>query len=146
MTEAQAQAAAVSFAHCMRAHGVVSFPDPTSPRQFKESFNSIATHAPNFQSAAAACQHILGPAPPPQRDTRSRAQVDAMLAFARCFRSHGFPSFPDPTSTGLVSHQMLASAGISLNQPAVVQVADSCVGVTHGLITKAMVARFAAGQ
>ena len=59
-------------------------------------------------------------------------------------RSHGFPSFPDPTSTGNLNHEMLANAGIDLHQPAVVQAADACVGVTHGLITRADVARFIA--
>jgi hypothetical protein len=41
---------------------------------------------------------------------------------------------------------MLASAGIDLHQPAVLQAADACVGVTHGVITKAVVARFVAGH
>jgi hypothetical protein len=41
---------------------------------------------------------------------------------------------------------MLAKAGINLHQPALVQAADACVGVTHRLITKATVARFIAGQ
>ena len=69
-----------------------------------------------------------------------------MLAFARCIRSHGFPSFPDPTSSGELTHEMLANAGINLHQPAVLQAADACVGVTHGVITKAVVARFVAGH
>jgi hypothetical protein len=60
-------------------------------------------------------------------------------------RGHGFPSFPDPTSSGDLTYQMLATAGIDLHQPAVVQAADACVGVTHGFITKAGVARFIAG-
>jgi hypothetical protein len=75
-----------------------------------------------------------------------QAHVAAMLAFARCMRSHGFRSFPDPTSTGFVSRQMLANAGVNLQQPTVLPVADACVSVTHGLITKADVARVAAGQ
>ena len=41
---------------------------------------------------------------------------------------------------------MLANAGIDLHQPAVMQAADACVGVTHGFITKAAVARFVAGH
>jgi hypothetical protein len=41
---------------------------------------------------------------------------------------------------------MLASAGINVHEPAVVRAADACVSVTHGVITKADVARFAAGQ
>jgi hypothetical protein len=36
---------------------------------------------------------------------------------------------------------MVTQAGINLHQPAVLQAADACVGVTHGLITKAAVAR-----
>jgi hypothetical protein len=41
---------------------------------------------------------------------------------------------------------MLAQAGINLHQPAVLDAADACVSVTHGVITKAVVARFVAGQ
>ena len=69
-----------------------------------------------------------------------------LVRFAGCMRGHGFPGFPDPTSTGLVSSQMLANAGIKLHQPAVLPAADGCVSVTDGLITKADVARVAAGQ
>jgi hypothetical protein len=69
-----------------------------------------------------------------------------VLAFARCLRSHGFPNFPDPNSSGQVTHQMLAQAGINLQQPAITQTADACVGVTHGILTRAGVARFVAGQ
>ena len=69
-----------------------------------------------------------------------------MLAFARCLRSHGFANFPDPSSSGDLTHQMLANAGINLHQPAMLQAADACVSVTHGVITKTAVARFVAGQ
>ena len=54
------------------------------------------------------------------------------MAFAHCMRSHGFLSFPDPTSRGQVTPQMLANAGINLQQPAVLQSGDACVSVTHG--------------
>jgi hypothetical protein len=40
---------------------------------------------------------------------------------------------------------MLARARINLHQPAIAQAADDCVSVTHGVITRAMVARFIAG-
>jgi hypothetical protein len=145
LTQAQIQQDLVRFVGCMRSHRVRNLPDPiTSPREFKDA---LGTTTPTFQSAANACQHLLPggrlvsvPAP------HSQAQIAAMLAFARCMRSHGFPNFPDPTSTGLVSLQMLASAGINLQQPAVLPAADACVSVTHGMITKADVARVAAGQ
>jgi formylglycine-generating enzyme required for sulfatase activity len=40
---------------------------------------------------------------------------------------------------------MIAAAGIDLRQPAAQQAGDACVRVTHGLLTKAGVARFIAG-
>jgi hypothetical protein len=148
LTYAQAQQAAVNFAGCMRSHGVPSFPDPTSPGEFKLSMSSgsAVTRSPAFQSAAGACQHLLGGNPPSENAAHGRTQTAALLAFARCLRSHGFPGFPDPTSSGQISHEMIANAGINLHQPAVLQAADACVGVTHGVITKALVARFVAGR
>ncbi len=147
---AQAQQDAVSFAQCMRSRGVPSFPDPTSPQEFKFSLSPSSganTRSPAFQSAETACQHLLpGGGPPGQSAAQDQAHTAALLAFARCLRGHGFPNFPDPNSSGQVTHEMLATAGINLHQPAVLQAADACAGVTHGVITKASVARFVTGQ
>ncbi len=51
----------------------------------------------------------------------SRAGIAELLAFARCIRSQGFASFPDPTSSGGITHQMVAAVGINLHQPEVYQ-------------------------
>jgi hypothetical protein len=72
--------------------------------------------------------------------------VAGALAFARCIRAHGFPSFPDPSSNGDITHEMVARAGIDLDQPAVLRAADACAPVTHGVITRASVAHFIAGH
>jgi hypothetical protein len=69
-----------------------------------------------------------------------------MVAYAQCMRTHGVPNFPDPTSSGQVTHEILAKAGIDVHQSGVLQAADACVSVTHGPLTKAAVARFAAGH
>lgn len=144
MTVAQANRDLLRFAACMRAHGVMGLPNPVSePRAFKQSF----TTTPTFTAANATCGHLL----PGQNEQaggsrHTRRQIDAMLAFARCMRGHGFSRFPDPTSDGSVTHQTLARAGIDLHQPAVARSADGCTAVTHGLITPAMVARFIAGH
>ena len=94
-----------------------------------------------------ACRHLL-PASRASRESaaQSRARVTAALAFTRCLRGHGFPRVPDPTSTGELSHEMLAGAGIDVHQPALLRAADACVSVPHGAITKADVARFSAGR
>ncbi len=56
-------------------------------------------------------------------------------------RTHGFPSFPDPTSQGRLTLAMITQAGINLQQPAVLQAGDACVSVSHGQITKGDVAQ-----
>src|ERR1700727_1934196 len=107
----QKQQAVIRFADCVRLHGVPGFPDPTTnPHAFK---NAVNTQAPAFKAAATACQHLLpNGGGPNQSAAPSQAQIAAELAFARCIRSHGFPNFPDPSSTGQLSHEMLANAGI----------------------------------
>jgi hypothetical protein len=144
-TQVQAQEA-VAFSDCMRSHGVSNFPDPGTG-SFKYALAPSTPKSPAFQPAYAACQHLLPDGGPSgQSDTHSPAQIAAMLAFVRCLRRHGFTSFPDPTSTGDLTHEMVANAGINLHQPAVLQAGDACVGVTHGFVTRANVARFVAGQ
>jgi hypothetical protein len=145
----QFQSDAVKFTDCMRSHGIANFPDaptqnnPDSGRTWKNAFQN---KSPAFGSAATACQHFM-----PQSGAHSESsapshrQVAAMLSFARCMRTHGFTQFPDPNGTG-ITREMLAAAGIDLHQPALVSAADACVGVTHGYITKATVARFIAGH
>jgi hypothetical protein len=138
----------IRFTDCMRSHGVPSLPDPTSdPHAFKEALDPATEQAPAFGSAMTACHHLLpGGGSHSQPTPASPAQTAALLAFARCLRGHGFPRFPDPSSTGDITHEMLASAGINLQQPEVVQAADACTSVTHGLLTRADVARFVAGH
>jgi hypothetical protein len=135
----------VKFVQCMGSHGV-PLPNPkTSPRAFKNEFPDHPS--PAFQSAYTICGHLQpGGGPPSQSAAPSQARTAALLAFARCVRSHGFPNFPDPNSSGQVTHQMLAQAGINLQQPAILQSGDACVSVTHGVLTRAAVARFVAGQ
>lgn len=146
-TQARTQAA-FRFAHCMRSHGVSGFPDPTT-RAFKFALtpSSGNTRSPAFRSAVSACQHLLPDGGPSSETAAQRqARITAGLAFARCLRGHGFPSFPDPTSSGELNPEMVTQAGINLHQPAVLHAADGCVSVTHGLITQADVARAVNGS
>jgi hypothetical protein len=142
---AQSQRAVLDFTKCVRSHGVPNIPDPGT-RGWK---NALASQAPAVLAAERTCGRLVPGAMPSsqsQSQAYSPAQTAAMLGFARCLRSHGFRNFPDPTSTGELNHEMLATAGINLHQPALVHAADACVGVTHGIITRAIVARFIAGQ
>ena len=95
----------IALAQCMHAHGVPSFPDPTSgaggpgfavsatPGSSTVSINGINFSGPAFQAAIRVCGLFkrVGSAPQPTEAMRER-----LLAFARCMRSHGVPDFPDP--------------------------------------------------
>ncbi|HEY3979020.1 MAG TPA: hypothetical protein VGM79_17215 [Streptosporangiaceae bacterium] len=91
----------VSFARCMRSHGVPDFPDP-QPGASNEKVPTAAqlsASATQLQAAQSACQHLL---PAGTDDRFPPAEVPfllrGMLPFARCMRSHGVPNFPDPAS------------------------------------------------
>lgn len=132
----------------MHAHGVPGFPDPSPDGEIDKVKITALGDGPKLEAASTTCQHLmptsgLGPAqngPPPQKRFADE------MAFARCIRSHGLAAFPDPTRGGQLTRAMIAGAGIDVHQPAVRQAADACVGVTHGAITKAGVARFISGQ
>lgn len=129
----------------MRAHGVPDFPDPrVSVHNGGQAVSiRVVGHGAGFRRATQDCHGIL---PTPQ-DLAAQNAADAqrrrvaLLAFAACLRAHGFSNFPDPTVDGRLSLTMIAQAGIDLHQPALLRAGDACVGVTHGQITKADVAR-----
>jgi hypothetical protein len=138
-------ASVLRFTECVRSHGVPSIPDPGT-RGWKDT---LASQAPAVLTAERTCARLVPGAMPrdqSQNQTQNPRQTSDELAFAVCMRAHGFRSFPDPTSGGQITHEMLAAAGIDVHQPAALQAADACVSVTGGVITKADVARFVAGR
>jgi hypothetical protein len=141
---AATQNGALAYARCMRSHGVPNFPDPTSSGgNDKEAIVGALQRVDNSQAEAAqtACVHVNGGGPGTgQSAAPGQAQTDAMLAFARCMRSRGFPDFPDPTQ-GQLSPQMVTAAGIDLHQPAVLKAGLACTSVTHGALTRRAVER-----
>jgi hypothetical protein len=140
-----AQSGALAFARCMRSHGLSNWPDPNSSGVFDKSKLLQLGYSESRVRAVeqGACNHLLpqNGGGPDQSAAQRQAHYASLLAFARCLRSHGFLNVPDPTSSGQLTPEMLAQAGINLHQPALLQAADACVGVTHGVLTKANVAR-----
>jgi hypothetical protein len=95
---------ALEFSRCMRGHGVAKFPDltTTSPLtggapKIAASMQQLGVSSSQFQSADNACRHLL---PNGGRTTPAESQQDlnAMRRFAACMRSHGVPTWPDPTN------------------------------------------------
>ncbi len=134
-----------AYARCMHAHGVPNFPDPTSSGGGdKEAVVAALQEVGNSKAEAAqtACVHVNGGSPGTgQSAAQSQAHRAAMLAFAQCMRRRGFANFPDPSSQGELSPEMVTAAGIDLHQPAVLGAGLACTSVTHGLLTRAAVER-----
>jgi len=138
-------AAAFRYASCMRSHGVPNFPEPqivNGPGEhgIKQTITPAISGTPQFETAQRACRGIL-PAPTNRAPAQQHAREQELLAFARCLRSHGIPNFPDPTSQGQMTLEMVHAAGVDLHAPAVLPAAKACIGLTHGEITGADVER-----
>ena len=58
--ESKQYADAVKFSHCMRAHGVSQFPDPSNPGGFSNAaIDALNTSSPAFNSATNTCDSLL---------------------------------------------------------------------------------------
>ncbi len=85
----------------MRAHGVPRYPDASGGDELpsglpKVSLQQLAVSSSVYQAAQRACAHLL---PDGGRISQDQSQRDlqAMRGFARCMRSHGVPTWPDPS-------------------------------------------------
>jgi hypothetical protein len=140
---ATTQTGVLAYSQCMHSHGVPSFPDPDSSGSIPKDKIIALGNSRQFQAAESACQHVmpasgLGPEKTVQ-PTRTRL-ADA-LSFARCMRSRGFPGFPDPTSQGQLTPEMVTAAGIDLHQPNVLSAGLACAPASRGLLTRAAIER-----
>jgi hypothetical protein len=89
----------------MRSRGVSDFPDPTRPPGGGVAFSihggpgsDLNPSNPTFKTAAQACRALLPNGQ--QAQAPSAPNIAAEVTWARCLRSHGVPSFPDPNSQG----------------------------------------------
>ncbi len=138
--------AAFTYSACMRNHGVANFPDPQVVNHNGEHGIRIEAvgpkGSPQFAAAAKACQGIL-PAPngsgSQQTGQQRRTRLADALSFAKCMRSYGVASFPDPTAQGDLSIEMVQAQGIDVRSPAVLKVVKECLPASHGALTPAKV-------
>jgi hypothetical protein len=106
-----------AFAACMRSHGVLNFYLSNTPHTSNTSSElSIMGHyvpgvnpqTAHFSTAMKACKHLLPGGGPGQM---TRQQINQMVKFAACMRSHGYPAYPDPVvQNGGVDEQPLPSS------------------------------------
>ena len=82
----------------MRSHGVPNFPDPDSEGHFPPQSSASDQAKQASLSAQEACKNLL-PSGGGGAGTRGDQQKLAFaLKTARCVRSHGFPTYPDPST------------------------------------------------
>jgi hypothetical protein len=114
---------AVSYARCMRTHGMPSFPDPDSQGQFPPvqiGRNGVTQQA--VQSAQDACRHLQPGGAPGTGQQQGR--VTQALDFSRCMRAHGVPDFPDPsTSNGGIGYNL---SGVDTHSPQFQSAEQAC--------------------
>lgn len=99
-----------ALSKCMRANGLSHFPDPSQgsggvgfPGGLFVSadggltVDGVSFSGPALKKASQACKDYLpgGGSPPPAMTAQQKAQL---LKMARCMRTNGVPSFPDPGS------------------------------------------------
>jgi hypothetical protein len=131
---------ALAYTQCMRAHGELTFPDPTG--QGTVSTGQLDISSAQYLSAANAC-HLLQP---PGGVQLSAAQQEAAtskdLRLAACVRSHGIPNFPDPvvkdgqtgfvtegTGIGVPDPGQLQAAGIDVNSSLFQSAVKTCAAL-----------------
>ena len=137
------QTGLVAYSHCMHSNGVPNFPDPDSSGEIPKDKVIPLVSSPQFAVAEKACQHLmpnrsLGPTETAQP---THIRLADALSFARCMRTRGFPNFPDPTSQGQLTPQMVTAAGIDLHQPNLLSAGLDCVPASHGLLTRSAIER-----
>jgi hypothetical protein len=101
-TSAQQQAAAVlrELVRCARANGMPNMPDLQLDSNGRVSLPPGTPEPP--KSVERACRSIWERLPASARgeEERPRADMQALLRYARCMREHGMPEFPDPSADG----------------------------------------------
>ena len=92
---AQAQQSGLSFARCMRSHGVPSFPDPTATGGIDFGAPGTSSSSPAYRGAENACKSLL-PVKHVPYVAPTAAAYRRLVHWSACMRRHGIPNMPDP--------------------------------------------------
>jgi hypothetical protein len=137
-TNPTGNASPLGLSQCMRAHGISNFPDPSNggltisatPGDATLTVQGITFSGPAFQSAEQACKKYLMPGGrPPQPSAAQRARF---LAFAKCMRASGVPTFSDPVGPVQGAEVAPKHAAANAGSPAFRHAAQACGGMGKG--------------
>jgi hypothetical protein len=108
--------AALSYARCMRSHGVPDFPDPDPDGNFNLPSSPVSSQE---TAANQVCNHLLNVGTP-LNAAQEQHTLSQLVKYAQCMRAHGVPNFPDPQTTnggiGVPGGFTFDTAGRNLDQ------------------------------
>ena len=142
-------ASAFRFVACMRTHGYPNTPDPqvsTSSNggtiiRIRAVQHTGPKHPPAIPKPCRGIMPNPQNASPQQQAAQDAARRAGLLSFAACMRTHGVKSFPDPTSQGQLTIEMIDAANIDLHTPPTLAAIKACIGASHGVVTPQAVAQ-----
>lgn len=118
----------LAYSHCMRAHGVLNFPDPNSSGAFpKVSAQQLGVSSTKFQAAQSQCRYLLPNGGSGPSETQVQQIMNGMLKFAQCMRSHGVTNWPDPVVDAGGNPEFYLNGRINQNSPQIKSKIHECV-------------------
>jgi hypothetical protein len=95
LTRAEASASGLSYARCMRSHGISRFPDPSAGGSLDTHVPGLVLSSPAAETAETACRRLLPQKQPTDQQPTAKSYA-RLLAWAKCMRRHGISGLPDP--------------------------------------------------
>jgi hypothetical protein len=136
---------ALTFSKCMRSHGALGFPDPTS--QGTITVTQAMLSSTQIRSAGSSCKNLLPRGAVQLPAALERKLERQALQYAACMRSHGVPNFPDPTiHNGTVGFRIAARAPAPQSSPGAAASQSSGSGPKSSGSPPAMPPQFQAAQ
>jgi hypothetical protein len=100
---------ALAFTKCMRSHGALGFPDPTSAGTITVTQALLSNT--QVRTAAQSCRNLLPRGAVQLPAALQRKLETEAFQYTACMRSHGVPNFPDPIiSNGQVGFRVAVRA------------------------------------
>jgi hypothetical protein len=88
----------LAFSSCVRKHGVPNFPDPDSQGTLPVlTQQDLGVSKRTSLTAQHACQSLLTRGTSTGTPQQRQQKLAFGLKVAQCLRTHGYPSFPDPS-------------------------------------------------
>ena len=132
---ADLSAALGKLVQCLHAHGergvyLSHAPASPNPGSTLLIFHGFAIQGADpgsaqFGPAMQACQHLLPHGTPPSAAELHQEFIQGLKA-ARCMRSHGYPTWPDPTDQYGYNTQLLPPANIDTSSRQLQAAAKAC--------------------